>query len=282
MVNKILGRSERDLLIVWPVSLLADQRVLITGAAGSIGTALTNQLKWYGIPTLATDTDTADVTAPTQVFDAVRGWQPDLIFHLAGAKHAPACEEDPHTAAQVNAIGTWNVLAAAEGRTVVTASSCKACEPETAYGASKLLAERITLNAQQRVARFHNVVETQGNVFEIWRQTDGPLPVTPCSRYFISLREALALLLWTAVLPPARYSVDPGQPRRMADVAADLYPDREHCLRPPRRGDRLAEPLHASYERALPLDHPAGLLEISSPHDHAIHNEQSFERRVAA
>ena len=118
------------------------------------------------------------------------------------------------SALEVNVLGTRNVLAhAPEGSHVVTASTCKACEPETAYGASKLVAERVTLNAGGSVARFYNVVESSGNVFEIWSELDPsePLEVTPCRRYFISLAEAVSLVVWTAILPPARYGFDPGQ-----------------------------------------------------------------------
>jgi FlaA1/EpsC-like NDP-sugar epimerase len=150
----------------------------------------------------------------------------------------------------------------------VTASTCKSCEPETAYGASKLVAERVTLNAGGSVARFYNVVESSGNVFEIWAQVpaDEPLLVTPCRRYFISLAEAVSLVIWTAILPPGRYGFDPGQPREMHDVASDLYPGRQLQSVPPRRGDRIAEPLAARHEQVEQGARP-GLLRIVGAHD---------------
>src|SRR5918999_928114 len=161
---------------------------------------------------------------------------PEVILHLAAAKSAPDGERDPMSALEINVIGTRNVLAhAPSGCRVVTASTCKSCEPETAYGASKLVAERVTLNAGGSVSRFYNVVESSGNVFELWAQLgrDDPIPVTPCRRYFISLEEAVSLVLWTAILPPARYGFDPGTARELHDVAADLYPGRPTKSVPP-------------------------------------------------
>jgi dTDP-glucose 4,6-dehydratase len=196
--------------------------------------------------------------------------RPDVIFHLAGAKHAPEGEEDPVGVAMTNAIGTANVLAAADavGARVVTASTCKAANPQTAYGASKLIAERATLNAGGSVARFFNVIETCGNVFRTWEglAEHESIPVTPAARYFITIREAVALVLWAAVLPPGRYIVNPGRrPRTMPSVAAALYPDRPQQFIPLRRGDRMAEPMLAVEERAMPVS--AWLWRITSSHD---------------
>lgn len=255
------------------VSRIFRSKVLITGASGSVGKALQEALSGscFVVPT---DEDTMDVTDFAEVSCVVDEVEPSVIFHLAGAKHAPAGEEDPWYALQVNAVGTRNVLTAAEavpdGCRVVLASTCKACNPETAYGASKLLAERMTLNAGQSVARFFNVVETQGNVFDIWARTppDGPILWTDCWRYFVSIREAIGLLVWAAVLPPARYALDPGDPRWMGDVARESYPGRNFLQMPVRRGDRLREPLKGAHEHGAPADGaPAAVRRVVSPHD---------------
>lgn len=250
-----------------PLHELSEKRILITGAKGSLGLALRDRLH---SDVFVTDIETMNVRNPGQVVLQVSRIRPDAIFHLAGAKHAPEGEIDPFAVAQTNIEGTANVLAAAEkvAAKVVLASSCKACNPETAYGATKLIAERMVLNAGGTVARFYNVVETCGNVFETWRElpeTD-PVPVTPCSRYFISIEQAIDLLLWCAVLPSGRYCVDPGEPRCMSDVAAELYPGRPHLRIPPRRGDRIREPRYAEGEVAVPLDF-AGVESVWSPHD---------------
>jgi FlaA1/EpsC-like NDP-sugar epimerase len=241
--------------------------VLVTGAHGSVGSALLKRLRW---DVAATDVDTLDVTDE----DAVSAWlvehRPRVVYHLAGAKHAPEGELDPAYVARVNIDGTVNVLAAAAsvGAKVVTASTCKACDPETAYGASKLIAERATLNAEGVVVRFHNIPESSGNVFRLWEglPPDAPLPVTDCWRYFTRLENAVELLLQAASLPSGRYCVPPSGPERMADVAARLYPGRAQTMIPRRRGDRAREPLHAASET---VESAGEWLRIVGPHDPA-------------
>lgn len=245
--------------------------VLVTGAAGSIGSSLVRALERDGETVWGTDIDTLDVR---DMF-AVNRWfyvnpDPRIVFHLAGAKHAPDGEIDPFAVAESNITGTMNILEAAArcGARVVMSSTCKACDPETAYGATKLIAERMVLNSPGGVvARFYNVPESSGNVFETWRALPDsePLPVTPCTRYFQSLKRAVNLLLVCARLPSGRYSVDPGPPRKMSDVAEEVYPGRAQTLMEPRRGDRLAEPLCALHERLLPF--AGGLVQVVSAHD---------------
>lgn len=242
---------------------------LVTGAAGSIGTAVVEALRARGDVVGATDVllegehvdSVCDVTIVDDVRAAVALYEPDVVLHLAGAKHAPAGEEDPAEALHVNAVGTQHVAAAAleVGARLVTASTCKACDPETAYGASKLIAERLTLNAGGVVARFHNVVETQGNVFRLWEQIPAsePLPVAMlCKRYFISIDAAVALVLWCADHGEAgsRYMTDPGELLSMETVAQRSAPGRAVRLVPPRRGDRLVEPLKAEHESVEPVN----------------------------
>ena len=244
---------------------LQDEHILITGAQGSIGSALAKALPHA----VATDKDTMDVTK-SHTWLAITEMRPTLIFHLAGAKHAPQGEEDPNEAAQINIFGTQNVLWAAEdvGARVVTASTCKACNPETAYGATKLIAERMTLNAGGSVARFYNVRESAGNVFEIWRAIpeDEPIPFTACKRRFISIDEAVRLLLWSAVLHSGRYTLSNAVSVEMEDVAEATYPDRPRVQIPRRRGDRAEEPLMAKQERPYSTRAP-GIIRVVSPHD---------------
>jgi FlaA1/EpsC-like NDP-sugar epimerase len=268
-VERALGRPARPAELVTVLAQLSAGRVLVTGAAGSIGVAISSILADAGVETLLTDRDELDVRRARAVSAVLAAFRPTVVFHLAGAKHAPHGEVDPLEVMEVNAIGTANVVAAARmlGARVVTASTCKACDPETAYGASKLLAERLTLAQGESVARFYNVVETAGNVFEIWESLprDEPLPVATCRRYFVSLAEAAALTLWASVLPAGRYTIDPGEPRWMRDVATALYAGRAIAEIPPRRGDRVTEPRHAESESVQPV---AGVLErVWSPHD---------------
>ena len=225
--------------------------ILVTGAEGSVGRALVPLLDGR---VYATDISEIDVTRAGTVYEWVHDLRPRLIYHLAGAKHAPEGELDPSHVARVNINGTLNVLSAAAkvGARVVLTSTCKACDPETAYGASKLIAERATLNEGGVVIRFHNVPESSGNVFRLWEslsETD-PLPVTDCWRYFTPLDKALELLVAAGGLETGRYCVPPGDPEWMPNVARRLYPGRELVTIPRRRGDRQREPLYALCEQA--------------------------------
>ena len=223
--------------------------ILITGARGSVGTELLKRLQADVRPT---DIDELDVTKKL----LVEGWcistTPSVIYHLAGAKHAPEGEIDPVHVAKVNIDGTLNVLhgAARVGAKVILTSTCKACDPETAYGASKLIAERAVLNAGGVVIRFHNIPESSGNVFRLWESLSpaDPLPVTDCSRYFTPMARAVELLLEAPTLASGRYCVPPGDPETMTATARRLYPGREQIKIPRRRGDRAVEPMYAACE----------------------------------
>jgi FlaA1/EpsC-like NDP-sugar epimerase len=255
-------------------------RILVTGGHGSIGAALVARIM---ADAAEADGPIAVVVRPSEkamdvrdrrIVDAVfDSFAPTLVYHLAGAKHAPEGELDPAHVLDVNANGTRNILASAQrvAARVVTASTCKACDPETAYGASKLLAERMTLAAGGSVARFYNVPESCENVFATWAALPEhePIPVTDCTRFFVSIDRAVELLLACGNgLGPGRYTTHPGSSRWMLEVARELYPDRDIVRISRRRGDRQHEPRHAACEHLIPL---GGQLErIVSPHDEAL------------
>lgn len=243
--------------------------ILITGAAGSLGTALVERLSAGGLLLVATDIDTLDVTEPDEASWWIERWRPEVIFHLAAAKHAPEGELDPGHVARVNLDGTRNVIEAAEeaGVRVILSSTCKAANPETAYGASKLIAERLVLNAGGTVIRLYNVPESSGNVFRLWEELpdDAPIPWTSCWRYFTPLSVAVELAVAALKLPPGRYAPIPGPPRYMRDVARELYPTRTLVHVPRRRGDRASEPLKASSERLTVFG--AGIARVRCRHD---------------
>jgi len=252
---------------------LAGKRILVTGAHGSIGEGLVPLLVPYAGWVESTDIESLDVRDTESVSAALADVKPDVIFHLAGAKHAPIGELEPLETLFTNSLGTANIIAAAGGARVVTASTCKAVNPETAYGASKLLAERMTLNYENgSVARFHNVVETQGNVFDLWENDwagsptshYGTYPVTDCWRYFITKDEALSLLLYAAVNPRGLYSFFGGQPQSMRSIAARLYGAENLRLIPRRRGDREREPFAHEEETAVIFDGP--IRKLTGPH----------------
>jgi FlaA1/EpsC-like NDP-sugar epimerase len=267
-VARALGRHEWPEDVSEPIERLRSRRLLVTGAAGSIGSSVTGVLQAAGVETNATDLPALDVTRTAQVRAAMRAHRPDVVVHCAARKWAPHGEEAPERVAETNALGTATLInALPRGTRLVSVSTCKACNAETVYGATKLIAERMTLNAGGSVARLFNVVESCDNVFQQWAALpdDAPLPVAPCSRYFMSIAEVVALLLWVAVLPAGRYISNPGPPRQITDLAASLYPGRPTVSIAPRRGDRIAEPRIADSESA---EQVLGVIErVTSRHD---------------
>lgn len=261
------------------IEALRTEKIFVTGASGSLGFDLVEILKSHQIPVLGTDIEECDVTNLESVIQSIANFAPSLIVHLAADKHAPQGELDPLSTFMINTIGTRNVIEAkrkvsekSECR-IVLASTCKSCDPETVYGASKLISERLVLNDGGNVARFYNVVESAGNVFEIWKnlpETE-PIEVTPCTRYFITKTEAISLLIRVMALGKAekaergRFSFDPGPAVLMPNLAREIYPFRKIREVHPRRGDRLKEPLHAQSEA---ITHYADRLwKVQSPHD---------------
>lgn len=253
-------------------------RVLVTGANGSIGSAFVPILKSFeNVEVLATDIEGhheyLDVTNFQDVLGVINKFEPHYIVNIAGAKHAPDGEHETYKTLSINTLGTKNIIdAMPRNAKLILTSTCKATNPEVVYGASKLIAERMTLNAGGRVARFYNVVESSKNVFEIWNdvpEEDAIKVVDSCNRYFISIHEAVGLLLYLMVEDGdknARFIVHPGEIRNMQDVAEALYPTRVKETIMPRRGDRVSERLFSTAESITKIDFDS-IHKVSNIHD---------------
>jgi FlaA1/EpsC-like NDP-sugar epimerase len=276
-VEKVLGRNQHsNLLNIENIIDLTNKKILITGANGSIGTALRKRLDAAQISYLATDIEGSleymDVTDFHQVYSIVNKYQPDFIVNIAGAKHAPDGEHETWRTLAINTIGTKNLIdCAPAGCSIILTSTCKSANPEIVYGASKLIAERMVMNAGGSVARFFNVVESSGNVFEIWGclTENSPIKVAPtCERHFISIGESVGLILYAmGENANKRYIVNSGHLRIMKDVADDLYPEREKIIIEPRRGDRMSERFLATSESIKKYHLDNSVIEIKSIHD---------------
>jgi len=242
-IEDLLGREPIDLKLPELTAELAGTVVLITGAAGSIGSELSRQVALHQPATLvlfdqaetelfylerelreqhpqlnlaAVIGDIVDAATLERVFATYR---PSRVFHAAAYKHVPLMEVNPREAIRNNVIGTWRV-ADASGRhgagEFVLVSTDKAVKPVSVMGATKRAAELIVLEAQERhpdtvfaAVRFGNVLGSSGSVIPVFRKqlAEGkPLTVThpEATRYFMTIPEAVQLILQASILPDVR------------------------------------------------------------------------------
>jgi FlaA1/EpsC-like NDP-sugar epimerase len=251
----LLPREER--IPEAPEGLFDGRRVLVTGADGFLGSRIARRLDELGAQAYLTDLHDLDVSDAELTDGMFRQLRPDFVIHLAAMKHAPVGEIHPVETTQVNVIGTHNVVEAAKAVGVavgklVFGSTCKAAAPETVYGATKLLGERIALGAGYSALRYANVLGSTGSVLEIWtaQAANGEdLSVTPCERYWLTPPEAVGLTLAAIGLGPGLYHLDAGATEPVAELARRFDPTANLVSIPARRGDRLVERFLADGER---------------------------------
>ncbi len=161
----------------------------------------------------------------------------EVVIHAAALKRVEVAEFDAAECAKTNVLGTMNVIAAATdaqvGR-VVFLSTDKACAPLNAYGASKLLAEKLVLAAENArgkygphfaVTRYGNVAGSRGSVIPLWKEAASRgelLTITDpdCTRYYMTMGEAVALVDWTIRYMAGGELVVPDLPAyRVGDLA---------------------------------------------------------------
>jgi FlaA1/EpsC-like NDP-sugar epimerase len=221
--------------------------------------------------------------------------RPSVVFHAAAYKHVGLMEANPVEAIRNNAIATQVVahVAGAGGvRRFVLVSTDKAVAPATVMGASKALAEFALEAATARfpqtryaAVRFGNVLGSSGSVVPIFRrqiERGGPVTVTDerMTRYFMTIPEAVQLIIRSGSLATARsaenggrprisdtsgaevFVLDMGEPVRIVELAramielSGLDPERDIDIEivGKRPGEKLGEDLFNNYERALPTD----------------------------
>ncbi|MGI4976986.1 MAG: polysaccharide biosynthesis protein [Janthinobacterium lividum] len=181
----------------------------------------------------------ADVRDATRVRAAFSAHEPELVFHAAALKHVPMVEANPLEGLLTNAVGTRHVADAARAvgaAAMVLISTDKAVNPTSMMGASKRLAEMYcqALDIAARAGggmrlvtvRFGNVLGSTGSVVPLFRrqlERGGPLTVThpDMQRYFMTVREAVGLVLQASVLGAAGEAGGGGEE---AHVAAAVSP----------------------------------------------------------
>jgi UDP-N-acetylglucosamine 4,6-dehydratase/5-epimerase len=208
-----------------------DKNVLVTGGVGTIGTAIVDQLlkeKPRSIRILDIDenrlfeygqsqnsvkirTFIGDIRDKERLKRAIKGT--NVVFHAAALKHVPLCEYNPFEAVKTNVIGTQNLIEVAIDESIdkfITISTDKAVNPINVMGATKLLAERLTIAANTykgginetkfSCCRFGNVLNSRGSVVPLFVnqiRTQKKIIITDklMTRFMMTLENAIELVL---------------------------------------------------------------------------------------
>lgn len=261
-VCDLIGRQAVSINTKIISGYLKDKKVLISGAAGSIGSEISRQVAYYEPEQIAivdiNESDLADLELQLKrmfpsteikmylcdisnklkverMFDQFR---PEVVFHAAAYKHVPVMEKFPEEAVRVNIIGT-HILSSTSTKygveNFILISTDKAVNPTSIMGASKRIAENIVTgigkgSASRFVAvRFGNVIGSRGSALPIFidqLKNGGPLTIThpEMKRYFMTIPEAVALVLQAAATGKNGdvFILDMGEPIKIVDLATEL------------------------------------------------------------
>jgi FlaA1/EpsC-like NDP-sugar epimerase len=269
-VSQIKNVDIEDLLGRDPVVLdekgisgyLTGKRVLITGAAGSIGSEICRQVAKFNpskiilfdnaetplffiereltasfpdVPMIPVIADVRNRTRVEMVFDE---FMPQVVFHAAAYKHVPMMEYNPVEAVTNNIVGTRKLADAAHRFKVdnfVMISTDKAVNPTNVMGASKRASEIYVQSLAAKsltrftTVRFGNVLGSNGSVIPIFKEQiakGGPVTVTDRNviRYFMTIPEATQLVLQAGCIGKGGeiFVLDMGEPVRIVDLAEEL------------------------------------------------------------
>jgi len=265
--DDFVGRDQREIDLEHVASEVRDRCVMVTGAAGSIGSELCRLLAGMAPRRLVlVDTNESglfDLVEELRVATAVdlretlvsiverelllnvfSEERPDIVFHAAAYKHVPMLESHPIQAVLTNVIGTSNALRCAHAvgvKKFILISTDKAVARYSVMGCTKRICELLVLAyigpMRCWAVRFGNVVGSRGSVvplFERQIEAGGPVTIThpDVSRFMMTIREAASLVLSTLSMAKPRhlYMLDMGEPIRILDLAHDLI--RARGLRP--------------------------------------------------
>jgi len=261
-IEDLIGRAEIRIQDPEVAQSICGKRVLVTGAGGSIGSELCRQLasfqpkqliilernennlyqieidlleKFPDIPLKTVLADICDIEKIDRTFFEL---QPQIIFHAAAYKHVPMMERNPLEAVRNNILGTYQLMTASDRHrveTFVLISTDKAVSPSSVMGATKRVAEMMVrfFDYKSRTklvsVRFGNVLESNGSIVPIFRKlikNRKPLKVThpKVQRYFISLPEAVQLVLQSSILGEGGevFVLDMGKPIKIIDLAKTM------------------------------------------------------------
>jgi len=261
-IEDLLGREPVDIDLDALSGYINGKRVLVTGAAGSIGSELSRQISRLGPAKLVLlDRDESglyylntelrredffdaevfvgDVTHPERVSFVFERFRPQLVFHAAAYKHVPMMELQATECITNNVFGTLNVARAAGAygaSKFVNVSTDKAVHPVNVMGATKRLSEMVVKNLSGEYpetvyasVRFGNVLDSRGSVVPTFRQqieAGGPVTVThpDMIRYFMTIPEAVSLILQAGAMAEryGTYVLEMGRPVAITDLARKM------------------------------------------------------------
>ncbi|WP_347723254.1 polysaccharide biosynthesis protein [Lysinibacillus capsici] len=261
-IEDLLGRDEVKLDMIAISKKLTDKVILVTGAGGSIGSEICRQVMNFqpkklillghgenSIYTIHMELQQrsvgtelipiiADIKDRSRIFEVVKYYHPDVIYHAAAHKHVPLMEYNPREAVKNNIFGTKNIAEAAHKYHVgnfVMISTDKAVNPPNVMGATKRVAEMIVQNLAKNsttkfaAVRFGNVLGSRGSVIPLFKKqiiAGGPVTVThpDMTRYFMTIPEASRLVLQAGTLGGNGeiFVLDMGEPVKIIDLARNL------------------------------------------------------------
>lgn len=268
--------------------LLRGQRVLVTGAGGSIGSELCRQIAQFQPASLVMlDRDEsalhalqltldgrgllqdpgltlADIRDYNRLLEVFLSERPQVVFHAAALKHLTFLQRFPEEGLKTNVVGTDNVLRAAreaDAAIFVNISTDKAADPTSVLGETKRAAEQLTAAVAEQTGRrylsvrFGNVLGSRGSVLTAFAEQirgGGPVTVThpDVTRYFMTVEEAVQLVLQAAALgqPADTLILEMGAPVRILDVAHQMIAMSGRSVDIEFTGLRPGEKLHEDLE----------------------------------
>ncbi|WP_045474386.1 polysaccharide biosynthesis protein [Winogradskyella sp. PG-2] len=235
--------------------------ILITGAAGSIGSEICRKVSLYNYKKLIlvdnaesalydiqqefrqlgldnVDAIVADVRNKTRIDQIFNQYKPKIVFHAAAYKHVPLMENNPYEAVSVNIGGTKNVADISVKHSVdkfVLISTDKAVNPTNVMGATKRIAELYVTCLKGKghtkfiTTRFGNVLGSNGSVIPLFKkqiEKGGPLTVThkEITRYFMTIPEACQLVVEAAAMGNGGeiFVFDMGEPIKIFNLATNM------------------------------------------------------------
>lgn len=235
---------------------LRNKIILVTGAAGSIGSEISRQVAEFNpLKLILLDQDEtgifniqreipnavsviADIQDENKIKSVFKKFNPNIIFHAAAYKHVPLMEAEPEEAVKNNIFGTKVITQTAldsGAEKFIFISTDKAVNPSSVMGATKRIGEMIcqTLNKKGNTrfvsVRFGNVLESRGSVIPIFKEQikrGGPVKVThqEMERYFMTIPEAVSLVMQAGQMGKGGevFVLDMGNPVKIIDLAKEV------------------------------------------------------------